>query len=205
MGAIFELEQLAEESQSHHWPVTETLAASIREASARPPQEADGLVSHIQAAIPVLGRRDRSRDKRGRKLDLRGADLKHMDLSGLDLAGADLTGATVAGSNLCGTDLRGVNLHDLKNARGAPFNASTKVNTIQRVHLKEKGAVDDDEAERAAQAVRDAHARDAMTRVEPVLEAVAEREAVEEAEAEAATEAEAIHVEAGATTRGKPR
>jgi uncharacterized protein YjbI with pentapeptide repeats len=84
----------------------------------------------VLTAIEVLSRRDSSKDKKNRTIDLVDIDLSHIDLSGLtlkkfqfndtflteaDLAGANLTdvnltGAILIGANLTSADLTGANL-----------------------------------------------------------------------------------------------
>ena len=131
VGAIYALERAAIRSAEEHPVVMSVLAAFVREHSH--PAQPD-----VQAALTVLGRRARERDRE--PIDLTGADLARLrlpgadltgarlararfraadlhsamlggaDLTGADLAYADLTGADLAGANLTGADLTGARL-----------------------------------------------------------------------------------------------
>jgi hypothetical protein len=116
VGAIYALERAATRSADDHPVVMSVLAAFVREHSH--PAQPD-----VQAALTVIGRRDRDRDRepidltgadlaraRFRAADLHGAALGGADLTGADLALADLTGADLAGANLTAADLTGARL-----------------------------------------------------------------------------------------------
>ena len=142
IGGIYALERIARDSERDHPTVIEVLTAFVREHSNEPwpPAQPEGakpkLMTRpdIQAAVTVLGRRDRTRDIRPVDLtaanlsgvnlggiysravfyvdavlgaDLRAAILRNADLSGANLAQADLVGADLTGANLAGADLTG--------------------------------------------------------------------------------------------------
>jgi len=130
VGAIYALERAATRSADDHPVVMSVLAAFVREHSH--PAQPD-----VQAALTVIGRRARDRDRE--PIDLTGADLARLRLPGADLAGArlararfraadlhgaalggaDLTGADLAFADLTGADLAGADLTaaDLTGAR----------------------------------------------------------------------------------------
>ena len=108
IGGIYALERVARDSARDHPTVVEVLAAFIREHSREPwpllrrrqMQPVRSTRPDVQAAISVLGRRDRKRDSRP-----------------LISAGVNLTGATAPplgglrpGSNLSGSNLAGADL-----------------------------------------------------------------------------------------------
>ena len=125
IGGLYALERIARDSARDHPTVMEVLAAFIREHrhDRERPQEPGADVPKrnmdpdVQAALSIIGRRNRARDIRPIDLtgaDLSGADLAHADLSGADLTRADLTDATCAAkltrANLSGADLTDADL-----------------------------------------------------------------------------------------------
>ena len=133
IGGIYALERVARDSGRDHPTVVEVLAAFIREHSRelRPQPETDNdndedlgrlIRPDVQAAVTVLGRRERKFDVR--RIALSGANLSRADLGGevprtvfragavlgadfrdADLSGADLSGAILAQTDLVGADL----------------------------------------------------------------------------------------------------
>ena len=126
IGGIYALERIARDSARDHPTVMEVLAAFIREHSQeqRPPPDppASGGQERstrpdVQAALTVVGRRDRHRDIRSIDLtraDLSGAQLTDADLTGTNLTRADLSGADLTGTNLTRADLVCANLTGTK-------------------------------------------------------------------------------------------
>jgi Pentapeptide repeats (8 copies) len=128
IGGIYALERVARDSPRDHPTVIEVLTAFIREHSREPWPPSDlgsqererSTRPDVQAAVTVVGRRDRERDIPGRRInltraDLTRADLDRADLTGAvltcaDLTGADLTRADLTGADLTGADLTGANL-----------------------------------------------------------------------------------------------
>ena len=130
IGGIYALERIARDSARDHPTVMEVLTAFIREHSHErwsPPGPDDwetgrGTRPDIQAAITVLGRRDRQHDTR--RIDLTAANLSGANLhevrsrgpfSGADLSGAilwsaDLSHAVLPRADLSGADLMGARL-----------------------------------------------------------------------------------------------
>jgi hypothetical protein len=147
LGAIYALERIARESPEDHWPIMETLTAYVRES--RPLPEADEgeqqtnaylerlindpLPADVQAALTVIGRRQRDHDVCGEQLSLRStnltsANLKNAHLGKFDLEecclfDASLEGADLKDADLGGADLRGRNLtqEQLDQARGSAW------------------------------------------------------------------------------------
>lgn len=115
LGAIYALEQVANESRQHHQPAMEVLCAYLRERAAwdgeRP--RAPRLPTDVQAVLTVLGRRTATHEAATalrldlRRTDLRGADLNGVDLEHALLLEAHLEGATMQGVRLAHADLRG--------------------------------------------------------------------------------------------------
>ena len=131
IGGIYALERIARDSARDHPAVMEVLTAFIREHSREPwrPEGPDGaqpepwIRPDVQAAVTVVGRRDRKRDLRVvdvgdasliranlASADLSGAKLYRCNLASADLTGADLTGADLRAANLAGAYLHGANL-----------------------------------------------------------------------------------------------
>jgi uncharacterized protein YjbI with pentapeptide repeats len=107
-GGIYALARVARrDSARYHPAVMEVLATFIRERShdRGPAEPGRPIRSDVQAALSVIGRRDREHDIR--PIDLTGADLTRADLTGADLTGADLTGAHLTGANVYGARLAG--------------------------------------------------------------------------------------------------
>lgn len=119
IAAVHTLEQMAREHPRHHGPIMQTLSAFVREQIKAP---APRLVGNryespdpseiyapprvdIQAAVSVIGRRERLHD---RKIDR--PMLAGVNLSGYDLSNGDFTGANFRGSYLCGAVLSGARL-----------------------------------------------------------------------------------------------
>ncbi len=131
IGGIYALERVGRDSARDHPTVMEVLTAFIREHShdqwpppvpssrmtriirrgrfrARGRKEERSTRPDIQAALTVVGRRDRKRDIGPLDLSravLTGADLNYADLSAANLAGADLTGAHLDHATLIAANL----------------------------------------------------------------------------------------------------
>jgi hypothetical protein len=138
IGGIYALERLARDSPPDHPTVMEVLAAFIREYSGEQWQPAEAAAEppertarpDVQAAVTVIGRRNREHDRQPvnlarayfRGADLRGAYLSGTNLSGANLddarlngaklTGVDLSRASLTGANLTGADLTGAQLGD---------------------------------------------------------------------------------------------
>lgn len=135
MGAVYALEQIARDSAELHWPIMEVLTAYLREhgrvrpvedAVQAPPDAPDERTpADLQAIATVIGRRRRSQDAAGQRLDLdlvdlrwvewtdahlEGARLHRADLGRANLEFAHLEGAGLLGANLTGANLTGANL-----------------------------------------------------------------------------------------------
>ena len=146
IGGIYALERIARDSARDHPTVIEVLAAFIREHSHEPWPQPDHPASReqkpstrpdVQAAVTVIGRRDKERDMgridlTGARLtranlveaDLGRANLSEADLTDANLIGADLTAArldraTLTGANLAETDLTRVSLSHADLARAS--------------------------------------------------------------------------------------
>jgi Pentapeptide repeats (8 copies) len=115
LGGIYTLERLAQESPSEYWLTIEVLTAFVRERSStaetptiagladrsivvngsdpkttrRRPQ-LSRIPTDIQAVMTILSRRDVSKDRPDRVIELRDSNLRDADLNGIELWGADL-------------------------------------------------------------------------------------------------------------------
>ncbi len=119
IAAVHSLEQIARDQPSQHGPIMQTLGAFIRECTPapagryignryQPPDASQVFVTpraDVQAALTVLGRRERDHD---RPIDR--PALSGVNLSGYDLSDGDFTSANFRGSYLCGTVFTGARL-----------------------------------------------------------------------------------------------
>jgi hypothetical protein len=129
IGGIYALGRIAWDSVRDHPTVMDVLAALIRERSheqwplaeqgdatsaQQPPADPPRVTfprsprPDIQAALTVIGRRNRKNDRQ--RIDLHGADLAGADLTRGYLAEAILIGADLNHARLAAADLRGANL-----------------------------------------------------------------------------------------------
>jgi Pentapeptide repeats (8 copies) len=121
LGGIYALERLADDSPRDQPAIIETLSAFIRtsrttltpaptapQSTCPPPQP---LAHDVQAALTVLGRRNRAHDN-NTFIDLTNTCLNGTDLSSLNLRGSNLSGADLTGSALYGANLSGVVLEE---------------------------------------------------------------------------------------------
>ncbi len=119
IAAVHSLEQIARDHPHQHGPIMQTLGAFVREQAPapagryvgnryEPPDPAEVFVpprTDVQAALTVLGRRERDHD---RPIDR--PVLTSVNLSGYDLSNGDFTSGNFRGSYLCGTTLAGARL-----------------------------------------------------------------------------------------------
>jgi uncharacterized protein YjbI with pentapeptide repeats len=145
IGGIYALERIALDSARDHSTVMEVLSTFVREHSRekQPPGRDGGQPSQatgagrkqqpradIQAAVTVIGRRNKDQDRRGLRINLTDADLTGADLSYAFLAHADLTSANLALANFTHADLTHA---DLTEANLSDANLSDAV--LARAHL----------------------------------------------------------------------
>jgi len=126
IGAIFELEQIARDSDSYRPPIVSTLAAFVRHKLPGSKVEKGKLVDVLmvrapdaQAALTVLCRPPLSDDRPGSS-ELGGLDLSRTDLRRARLTDAQLYGANLYNCHLEGADLRHANL-SRSNLKSADF------------------------------------------------------------------------------------
>jgi Pentapeptide repeats (8 copies)/Pentapeptide repeats (9 copies) len=158
IAAVHSLEQFAREHPAHHGPIMQTLGAFVREQTPapagryignhyEPPEAAEVFVpprTDVQAAVTVLGRRERDHD---RPIDR--PMLSGVNLSGYDLSDGDFTSANFRGSYLCGAMLRGARL------AAASFEAAN----LERADLYGTDCMGASFAGAAASSARFAHSR----------------------------------------------
>ncbi len=120
VGAIYTLERHARERPKDQGPIVQTLAAFVRERCPAPvPALVEGAyrapspevvyrppTTDVQAAVSVLGRRQRANDPPNTRLSLAGTNLSGYDLSDCDFTGANFKGSYLCGANLAGTKLK---------------------------------------------------------------------------------------------------
>jgi uncharacterized protein YjbI with pentapeptide repeats len=137
LGGIYTLERLAQDSPSEHWLTIEILTAFVRERSAsgmarstigipersltigrgiEPPLDrrnraySSRIPTDIQAVMTILSRRDVSKDRPDRIIELRESNLRDADLNGIDLWGADLWKVNLREAQLWQAKLVGASL-----------------------------------------------------------------------------------------------
>ena len=124
LGGIYSLESIARASETHHWPIMETLTSYVRDHSPRSRSNetaadtGDELkpATDIQTILTVIGRREVGFDPRNSRLDLqdcdlRGANLVDAQLSKVSLSRSSLAFAKLHGANLTDAHLIEVNLY----------------------------------------------------------------------------------------------
>jgi Pentapeptide repeats (8 copies) len=161
IGGIYALERIARDSARDHPTVIEVLIAFIREHCREPwpladsggPEQQRSTRPDVQAAVTVIGRRDRGRDIPGRLIFLHGVALVGANLVGSDLTsavlmGADLTGATLIGAVLDGALLTEANLTNanLTDAHGRAilFRANLTSANLFNAHLADADLIEAD-------------------------------------------------------------
>lgn len=154
LGGIYALERLARESARDHGPITEVLAAYVRQHSEWREGEPipARLRAELQAILTVIGRRHAPFDPPESRIDLHGtalaraywpwanlagAHLYETNLDGALLQNADLrgawlwkssfVGAVLEGAHLEGADLRGAAGLTAEQLSGAHLDTSTKL------------------------------------------------------------------------------
>lgn len=119
VGAIYTLERHARDRPTDQGPIVQTLAAFVRERCPAPAPKLVGgsyqnpspeaiyvpPATDIQAAVTVLGRRERANDPPNTKLSL-----ACVNLSGYDLSDGDFTGTSFRGAYLCATNFAGAKI-----------------------------------------------------------------------------------------------
>jgi len=139
LAAINDLEKIAQECPQYHWLIMNFLSRFVQNNTSSKPQDRKSekllgkISTDIQAALIVIGRRDRSKDPKNGQLDLSFTDMKNLNLSGsnfrqtnlyqVDLSGANLTGANLEGAILSAANLSRANLN-LANLEGAILSAA---------------------------------------------------------------------------------
>jgi uncharacterized protein YjbI with pentapeptide repeats len=128
IGGIYELEHLAQAAPSEHWLTIEVLTAFVRERSqtlpAREPsimgpisplvsgtrRQSSRIPTDVQSVMTVLSRRDVSKDRSDRVIELRASNLRDADLNGIELPGADLWKVNLREAQLWQAKLAGTSL-----------------------------------------------------------------------------------------------
>jgi hypothetical protein len=156
IGAIYALEQIAQDSAELHWPIIEVLTAYLREHAAvsadrqpaagpapeaagppdgSPPIPADPTVrpsADQQAIATVIGRRRTERDPDGQHLNLSGVSLPGVNWARAHLERANLGGAHLEEANLREAHLEHADLEET-HLEGAWLEEAH----LERAHLRE--------------------------------------------------------------------
>ena len=117
LGGIYDLEQLAQDSEKDHGRIMEVLTAYVRENAPvqmeYTPEEDERPPTDMQAILTVLGRRETTgKNRRNAPLDLSNTQLIGADLREADLRRADLSGAALGGAKLNKADLTDAGLDE---------------------------------------------------------------------------------------------
>lgn len=116
LGGIYALERIAKDSEKDHWPVMEVLTTYVRENARRNAgQESlsdSHTVSDIQTILTVIGRREHSFEKYGKRINLDETNLRGVDLTDAHLEKANLRSSILIDAILTHTDLRSAYLGD---------------------------------------------------------------------------------------------
>jgi uncharacterized protein YjbI with pentapeptide repeats len=119
IGAVYALEQIAQDSVELHWPIMEVLTAYLREHTRtgpdveqieEPAETEQRLPADQQAIATVIGRRRHERDPAGQRLDLHATRLPGVEWGQAHLEGANLYDAHLEGASLNGVHLEGASL-----------------------------------------------------------------------------------------------
>ena len=153
LGAIYALERLARDSERDHWTIMEVLCAYVREnAPWVGPAGGDGeapgktaapsrLRTDVQAALTVIGRRERSDSREERAgarlpLDLGGTDLRRAALAKAHLEGASLYQAHLEGVSLDQAHLEGARLYQAHLEGASLYQAHLEGAYLREAHLE---------------------------------------------------------------------
>ena len=137
IGAVYALEQIAQDSPELHWPIMEVLTAYLREhvplryvspSSADDPPQPPAADS--QAVATVLGRRHAEHDADQQ------LNMYQVSLGGVNLSGANLGGANLSGANLRWADLRGAYLGETTMVQTDLTHALLKRANLERADLR---------------------------------------------------------------------
>jgi hypothetical protein len=117
LGAIYALERLARDSEKDHQTIVEILCAYVRENAKMTgmpqlAQDPPPLRMDVQAALTVIGRRERGEQREKgsgdkRLLDFRDTDLRRANLDSAHLEGANFVRANLEGAFLGDAHLEG--------------------------------------------------------------------------------------------------
>jgi hypothetical protein len=136
IGGIYALQRIAGDSATYQPIVIEVLTAFLREqrpTSDVSQDEKRSTPSDVQAAVTVVGRRNR-------KHDIRLINLTRADLAGADLTGADLLFAGLTEADLTEADLTGADLTTARPTIGDPNPKPTNLTGADLRDAKFSGA-----------------------------------------------------------------
>jgi hypothetical protein len=110
-GGIYALGQIARESETEYHPIMDILIAFIHRHSplGRRCRPGHAISGDVQAAIAVIGTRNRAFETPGETIDLTRVDLSSADFSGADFEGVDFRGSCLQSANFDHASLEGAN------------------------------------------------------------------------------------------------
>jgi hypothetical protein len=132
LGGIFALERIARLSAYDHGIVMQVLTSYVRQKAPREREWVSRPTADVQAAVDVLGRRDRGHDPPDYRLPLQdlnlraavfGADFADANFQDSDLRGATFARTDLSGARLSRADLRGASLAEAR-CEGAEFSGA---------------------------------------------------------------------------------
>jgi uncharacterized protein YjbI with pentapeptide repeats len=154
VGGIYALERIAKGSNEDHGPIMDVLTAFLREHARWQPDEARRELASpvsrsepcavspqqpradVQAAVTVLGRRNRDFDESSGSLDLSGVDLRRANLRGAHFEGASLRDSHLEDADLGGAYLTGATLRNVHLERAILLGIHLEAADLGDAHLE---------------------------------------------------------------------
>jgi len=144
LGGIYALERIAADSERDHGPVIEVLNAYVRRRARWSPKEGEQDATlggskrrtppDVQAAMRVIGRRNRKQDDKAVQLRFSDADLRGVSLRGGHFEDARFRRARLEGARLEGAHFQGAKFRDA-HLEGADFRPDGELK-LEGAHLE---------------------------------------------------------------------
>lgn len=131
IGGIYALERISQDSSRDYWSIMEILSAFVRDQRGLPPQGGIAespiqLGRDVQAAITVLGRRDRNQDPGNGILYLTSVDLRKMTFDRGDYTSIRFQHADLREANFYRATLQDARLWDAKLTKATLLDADLR-------------------------------------------------------------------------------
>ena len=127
LGGIYALERISNDSHKDYWSIINILTLFVRANSptAKLKDEIKDTSSSVQAALMVIGQRDRQQDSANRQIDLSGISLsrthlKNVNFSDIELIETDLRESYLSDINLSRAKLKGARLCNINRRVNTP-------------------------------------------------------------------------------------